>query len=113
MVSLQEITFQTEPIAQQIQQIQTETRVQGWIESASHYVAVLIAAAVLFIFWKTLKKQKLEPVPMELLAAPPDAAQRALNNNGVLTPELLTELIRQKPANIGTALRDWVAVKKG
>ncbi len=112
MVSLQEIAFQTEPIAQQIQQIQTETRVQGWIETASRYVAVLIAAAVLFIFWKTLKKQKLEVVPMELLSAPPDAAQRALQNNGVLTPELLTELIRQKPAHIGTALRDWVAVKK-
>ncbi|MGC4072168.1 MAG: flagellar basal-body MS-ring/collar protein FliF [Nibricoccus sp.] len=112
LVSLQEIAFQTEPIAQQIQQIQTETRVQGWIETASRYVAVLIAAVVLFIFWKTLKKQKLEVVPMELLSAPPDAAQRALQNNGVLTPELLTELIRQKPANIGTALRDWVAVKK-
>jgi flagellar M-ring protein FliF len=49
---------------------------------------------------------------MELLTAPPDATQRALQNNGVLTPEILTELIRQKPANIGTALRDWVAVKK-
>jgi flagellar M-ring protein FliF len=112
LVSLQEIAFQTEPIAQQIQQIQTETRVQGWIETGSRYIAMLIAAAVFFIFWKTLKKQKIEPVPMELLTAPPDATQRALQNNGVLTPELLTELIRQKPANIGTALRDWVAVKK-
>jgi flagellar M-ring protein FliF len=112
LVSLQEIAFQTEPIAQQIQQIQTETRVQGWIETASRYIAVLIAGVVLFLFWKTLKKQKLEAVPMELLAAPPDAAQRALQSNGPLTPEFLTELIRQKPANIGTALRDWVAVKK-
>ena len=112
LVSIQEIAFQTEPISQQLQQIQTETRVQGWIESASRYVAVLFAAIVLFIFWKTLKKQKIEPVPMELLAAPPDAAHRALQANGTLTPELLTELIRQKPANIGTALRDWVAVKK-
>jgi flagellar basal-body M-ring protein/flagellar hook-basal body protein (fliF) len=111
LVSVQEIAFQTEPIAQQIQQIQTETRVQGWIESSSRYIAVLIAALVLFIFWKTLKKQRLEPVPMELLSAPPDV-QRTLQNNGSLTPEILTELIRQKPANIGTALRDWVAVKK-
>ena len=29
-----------------------------------------------------------------------------------LTPEILTELIRQKPANVGTALRDWVAATK-
>lgn len=112
MVSLQEMAFQVEPVSKQIQQIQTETRVQGWLETASRYVAVLIAAIVLFVFWKMLKKQKLEPVPMELLSEPPDATKRALQTNGTLSPELLTELIRQKPANIGTALRDWVAVKK-
>ena len=35
---------------------------------------------------------------------------RALPNgsNGV-TPEMLNQLIRHKPANIGAALRDWVA----
>lgn len=112
LVSLQEIAFQTEPISQQIQQIQSETRVQGWLETASRYVGVLIAAIVLFIFWKMLKKQKVEPVPMELLAEPPDATKRALQTNGTLSPEILTELIRQKPTNIGTALRDWATVKK-
>jgi flagellar M-ring protein FliF len=112
LVSLQEFPFQTEPIAEKIQQIQTETRVQGWLETGSRYLAVVVAASVLLIFWRTLKKQKIEPVPMELLAAPPDAAKRALQQNGMLSPELLNELIRQKPANIGTALRDWVAIKK-
>lgn len=112
LVSLQEMAFQTEPISQQIQQIQSETRVQGWIEAASRYVGVVIAALVLLVFWKMLKKQKLEPVPMELLAEAPDATKRALQTNGTLSPEMLNELIRAKPANIGTALRDWVAVKK-
>lgn len=113
LVSIQEIAFQAEPISQQIQQIQSETRVQGWLETASRYVAVVIAAFVLFIFWKMLKKQRVEPVPMELLAESPDSNKRTLQTNGgVLSPEILTELIRQKPANIGTALRDWVAVKK-
>lgn len=112
LVSLQEMAFQVEPVSQQIQQIQSETRVQGWLETASRYVAVLVSVVVLFVFWKMLKKQSVEPVPMELLAEPPDATKRALQTNGTLSPELLTELIRQKPANIGTALRDWVAVKK-
>jgi flagellar M-ring protein FliF len=26
-----------------------------------------------------------------------------------ITPELLNELIRQKPGNVGAALRNWVA----
>ena len=112
MVTLQEMAFQAEPVSKQIQQIQSETRVQGWLETASRYVAVVIAGIVLLVFWKMLKKQKIEAVPMELLTEPPDATKRALQTNGVLSPELLTELIRQKPANIGTALRDWVAVKK-
>lgn len=112
LVSLQEMPFQAEPVSKQIQQIQSETRMQGWIETASRYVAVLIAAVVLFVFWRMLKKQKFEPVPMELLSETGDMTKRALQANGVLSPEMLTELIRQKPANIGTALRDWVAVKK-
>jgi flagellar M-ring protein FliF len=112
LVSLQETAFQTEPIGQQIQKIQSETRVQGWIETASRYIAIGVAGIVLLVFWRMLKKQKIESVPMELLAEPPDATKRALQTNGMLSPELLNELIRQKPANIGTALRDWVAVKK-
>ena len=112
LVSLQETAFQTEPINVQIQKIQSETRVQGWIETASRYIAIGVASLVLLVFWRMLKKQKIETVPMELLAEPPDATKRALQTNGMLSPELLNELIRQKPANIGTALRDWVAVKK-
>ena len=86
------MAFQTEPVSQQIQQIQSETRVQGWLETASRYVAVLIAAVVLFVFWKMLKKQSIEPVPMELLAEPPDATKRALQTNGALSPELLDRI---------------------
>jgi flagellar M-ring protein FliF len=112
LVSLQETAFQTEPITEQIQKIQSETRVQGWIETASRYIAMGVAAIVLLVFWRMLKKQKIEPVPMELLAEVPDPTKRALQSNGGISPELLNELIRQKPANIGTALRDWVAVKK-
>ncbi|HEU5081178.1 MAG TPA: flagellar basal-body MS-ring/collar protein FliF [Opitutaceae bacterium] len=112
LVSLQEMAFQTEPISQEIQKIQKETRVQGWLETGSRYIGVVIAAMVLFVFWKMMKKQKVEPVPMELLAEAPDATKRALQTNGTLSPEMLNELIRAKPANIGTALRDWVAVKK-
>jgi len=72
LVSLQETAFQIEPISQQIQKIQSETRMQGWIESASRYIAMSVAAIVLFVFWRMLKKQKIEPVPMELLAEAPD-----------------------------------------
>jgi flagellar M-ring protein FliF len=112
LVSLQEVAFQVEPIAEKIGKIESATRVQSWIDGASRYFAVAVALGVLFVFWRMLGKQKPESVPVELLTASPRDAQRQLQSNGTLTPELLNELIRQKPVNIGTALKDWVAVKK-
>lgn len=112
MVSLQEMPFQGETVPQELQRLQTETRVQSWIEVASRFLPLVIALGVLGFFWKTLKKQKVDPVPMELLSEPPDATKRALQTPGALTPELLNELIRQKPSNIGMALREWSSPKK-
>ena len=62
---------------------------------------------VLLVFLRLLSRQKPEPVPVEVLAMPPELAARSLQNGNTITPEMLNELIKQKPANIGTALRDW------
>jgi flagellar M-ring protein FliF len=109
VVALQELPFAAEPVSQQVQAIQQENRIQGWIEVGSKWTAVLGAAAVLLVFLRLLSKQKPETVPVEVLTMPPDLAARSLQNGSAVTPEMLNQLIRQKPANIGTALRDWVA----
>jgi len=109
VVALQELPFAAEPVSQQIQAIQSENRLQGWIEVASKWAAVVGAALILLVFLRMLSKQKPEPVPVEILTMPPDLAARSLQNGSTVTPDMLNQLIRQKPANIGTALRDWVA----
>ena len=109
LVSLQEMPFQAAAqIPEQIAAIESENRWQGWLEAGSRWTGVIGAAIVLMIFMRMLKRQKPEPVPVEVLSMTPDAAARALPSSTV-TPDLLNELIRQKPANIGVALRDWVA----
>ena len=109
VVALQEMAFIVEPIADQVTALQKENRVQGWMEAGSRWTAIVGAVAVLLIFLRILSKQKPEPVPVEILTLPSDNATRALQNGRGVTPEMLNQLIRQKPANIGTALRDWVA----
>ncbi len=111
LVSLQEVPFQAvERLPAQIEALRTENRWMGWFEASSRWGAIVIAVAVFGFFFRMLSKQKPEPVPVEVLSLPPDAMGRALPNgaNGV-TPEMLNQLIRHKPANIGVALRDWVA----
>jgi len=80
----------------------------AWLEHAGRWVAVAAAVGVLLLFFRLLARQKPETVPVEFLALPPDAGARSLPKGGAVTPDMLNELIRQKPANIGTALRDWV-----
>jgi flagellar M-ring protein FliF len=114
LVSVQETPFQAvDAVPAQMEALQSDGRLQGWIDVARRWSAVAAAAAVLVVFWRVLSRQKLEPVPVEVLAMTPDAATRALPNSNSITPELLNELIRQKPANVGVALRDWVAVPAG
>ncbi len=110
LVSLQEMPFQVaERFPTQIAAIEKENRWQGWIEAGSRWAGVIGAAIVLLIFWRMLGKQKPEPVPVEVLSLTPEAASRSLPSSNGVTPDLLNELIRQKPANIGVALRDWVS----
>lgn len=85
-----------------------EARVENWSAVASRWGAVAGAVVVLLMFWRMFKRQKPEPVPIEVLTMTPEQASRALPNASNVTPELLNDLIRQKPANIGVALREWV-----
>ena len=110
LVSLQEMPFQAaERVPSQIAAIESQNRWQGWIEAGSHWAGVVGAVIVMLFFWRMLGRQKPEPVPIEVLSMTPEAANRSLPSSNGVTPDLLNELIRQKPANIGVALRDWVA----
>jgi flagellar M-ring protein FliF len=111
LVTLQETTFQPVVIDECVAKLATESRIQGWVGAASRYLSVAIAIGALLLFYRMLRGQRVEPVPMDLLT--PFSANSARNNGpAVLTPELLNELIRQKPANVGTALRDWIGTKQ-
>jgi len=63
----------------------------------------------MLVFLRMLSRQKAEPIPVEVLTLSPDAVSRSLPSSTHVSADTLNELIRQKPANIGAALRDWVA----
>ncbi len=111
IVSIQETAFQgIDPqIAQGEATRANSGGLQPYLELVNRWGGFVAAAFVLLIFWRMLGKQKPEVVPVEVLSLAPDAGGRGHANVANVTPEMLNELIRQKPANVGTALRDWVA----
>lgn len=109
MVTVEEMTFSSEPVTQEMQTMEKQGRWMGWVEASSRWVALLAAVGVFLVFIKMLAKQKPEPVPVEILTLPPDALSRNRAPSNGVTPDFLNDLIRQRPANVGATLREWVA----
>jgi flagellar M-ring protein FliF len=108
VVTLEEMPFAPEPAIQAAQAVQGQARWLDWIEAARRWTGLVVGGAALLLFLRLLSRQKAEPVPVEVLALPPEAAARALPSSHI-TAESLNELIRARPANIGSTLRDWMA----
>jgi flagellar M-ring protein FliF len=107
IVTLQEVAFNLERPSATVDTIQQETRLQGWIEVGSRWAAVIGAVGAMLLFLRLLSRQKPEAVPIEVLTAPVENIAKPIQTSG-LTPDMITQLVRQKPANVGTALRGWV-----
>jgi flagellar M-ring protein FliF len=113
VVTLQEVAFAAEPLVAQAEQIRQQNKLEPYIDMAVRFLPIVAAAALILFFVRRLGREKPEAVPVELLRELPASEQRALSGaSGPVTPELINELIRQKPTNVGTALRDWMAINK-
>lgn len=109
LVTVQETFFQSGVLPPDLYVATPVDRIQQVVETGRHYFSVALGLVALFVFWRMLRAARPEPVPVGLLNMSP---QQATNGNAGFTPEMLNELIRQKPANIGSALREWVADRR-
>ena len=109
LVTVDEIAFSAEPVTQEVQAIEKESRMMGWLEAGSRWGALAAAAAIFLVFLRMLNRQPPEPVPVEILSVPSEAAGRNRSQGAGVTPDFLNDLIRQKPANVGETLREWMA----
>ena len=56
-----------------------------------------------------LRKAKPDEIPMELLNPKEAQAEAAAVPDGAVTADMLNQLIRERPGNVGAALRNWMA----
>jgi flagellar M-ring protein FliF len=101
-VTLQEVAFEG--------QVETKPKLTDLIYSNSdllrNAIACVVAFGVLLVFVGMLKRSKPDAIPIELLRSEPASSAPS---TPAISAEILNELIRQKPANVGAALRGWMA----
>jgi flagellar M-ring protein FliF len=126
-VSIQEVDFPSSTTGA----TEVADKIGGYMELVRPIAALVIAAIVFAIFFFMLRRAKPEEISFELVEdAPqqPEVSQAALPSteeeeeqpsflpvakNLKVSPELLNNLIRQKPENVGATLREWLTTKSG
>ncbi len=113
-VSIEEMPFQASP-KQDESIVETLTRNSDLLRDAG---AVLVAVILFGAFVRMLRSTKPDQIPMEMLTASSDTeAAHALpggrSSSGLTVPQpvtvdLINDMIRRKPENVGAALRSWM-----
>jgi flagellar M-ring protein FliF len=118
-ITLEEMPFndQATDVAQQFEQ---QDKRQFWIDNAGKLIYPGLAIGVLFMFWRMLKNTKTEEIPLGVPVGNGNGGGKGNGNghsqylrsgapgSGVVTVDVLNQLIRENPANMTQAVRSWM-----
>jgi flagellar M-ring protein FliF len=104
IVTLEEVAFEAVPTVKK----GAMDFVLGHADLLKNGLAVLVAVALVFVFLRMVKKAQPDEIPIEILS-PEKVQAEAAGAGRPVSVELLNEMIRQKPGNVGAALREWMA----
>lgn len=107
-VTVKEMTFAADPYANHEELLLEDANMQRYIEMGKNGIGAVLGIGVILFFMQMLKRYKPEKISIEVLQPEQMLQTRKMEDTSVVTPEMLNELIRQKPANIGVSLSEWI-----
>ncbi|EDY84351.1 flagellar M-ring protein FliF [Verrucomicrobiia bacterium DG1235] len=107
-VTVKEMAFAVDPFENHGELLKEDATIQRYIELGKNGIGAVLGIGVIIFFMQMLKRYKPEKMSIEVLQPDQMLQTRKMEDTSVVTPEMLNELIRQKPANIGVSLRDWI-----
>jgi flagellar M-ring protein FliF len=119
VVTLEEIAFNDSQAVELSKQFETQQKRETWIELGRTAIYPVLALAVLAIFWRAFKKTPSDTIPVgrpigeDINAFPGrNGAGRNSKAPGVVTVDVLNQLIRENPDNMTQAIRGWMTTSK-
>lgn len=107
-VTVKEMAFAADPFVDHGAMLKEDATIQRYIEMGKNGIGAILGLGVIIFFMQMLKRYKPEKISIEVLQPDQMLQSRKMEDTSVVTPEMLNELIRQKPANIGVSLREWI-----
>jgi flagellar M-ring protein FliF len=117
-LTVEEMPFNDQVSTELTQQLDQQEKRQYWVELAQKLVYPALALGILFMFWRALKRTAVDEIPIGI---PIGNGSTSGNGNGhghyakpgspgsgIVTVEVLNQLIRENPANMSQAVRTWL-----
>jgi len=104
VVTIEEVAFATSPV-------EKTTAVDFALQNSDllkNGLAILAALALVFVFFRMLKRTKPDEIPIEILDQSRLIAAPVTPTAEAISVEMLNDMITDKPDNIGAALRGWM-----
>jgi flagellar M-ring protein FliF len=108
-IALEEMPFNEQPAMELTQQLDQQEKRQFWFDTALKGIYPALAAAVLFLFWRLWQKTAKDEIPIVLPATNGNGNGHRKPAQGMVTVEVLNQLIRENPANMTQAVRSWLS----
>lgn len=116
VVTLEEMPFNDSQAVELTKQLETQQKRDMWVELARSLMYPGLALGALAFFWRAFKKTPNENIPIgiplgesELDGLPGrNGARNGKNGAGVVTVDVLNQLIRENPDNMTQAIRGWM-----
>ena len=113
LVTVQEMAFVPNDMVYGAAPAAPSVDIAYYLDMGKGLGGIVLGFVVIMFFLKMLKKNQPEQISMEVLKPEQMLQTKKLEDTSVVTPEMLNELIRQKPANIGVSLKEWIGDLEG
>jgi flagellar M-ring protein FliF len=120
-ITVEEIPFNDQPAVELTQQLEKQRKQQQWFDIGKNAFYPLLAIGILFFFWRAFKRTPGDTIPIGVPIG--ELTGRAGNGHtngngqsakvksppGIISIEVLNQLIRENPNNMTQAIRTWMA----
>jgi flagellar M-ring protein FliF len=116
-IALEEMPFNDQVATEMTQQFDQQEKKQLWMDIGQKMIYPAMAIGVLFMFWRALKQTKVDDIPIGIPIGNGHTNGNGNGNGkhgkgsigeGIVTVEVLNQLIRENPANMSQAVRTWL-----
>ncbi|MGD1083316.1 MAG: flagellar basal-body MS-ring/collar protein FliF [Verrucomicrobiota bacterium] len=115
-ITLEVMPFNDQIPAEMTQQFDKQMKFQSWLDLAQKMIYPALALVVLFAFWRMFQRAKAEEIRLGAPLGGGNGRSHFGNGGapgkGMVTVEVLNQLIRENPANMTQAVRGWLGRSK-